>query len=179
MQIDRPIAIALTLFAILILAFFFVSPQYQRFKSLQLDLGLKRAEFNAKYDYFSEITKTYYDIEARKDEVKKIDDALPVESNLGRLIYFLQKKTVESGIIIKSLFLSKASLSGEEGGVNEIVFSLNSMGSYSALGNFLASLEKSDRLFEVTNISFSSGAAETSGAEQIYSFSLEIKTHTY
>ncbi len=186
MQIDRPIAIVLTLFAVAGAVFFFVYPQYQRFKELQTDLGMKRAEFNAEFEYFSEITKTYFDIQERKEDIKKIDDALPAEPNLGKLVYFLQKKTIENGMLIKNLFLTKNYTPSEEGGPSEIVFSLNVMGSYSALGNFLASLEKSDRLFEVANISFSSAASAGGAAssspqpqQEIYSFNLEVKTHTY
>ena len=47
MQIDRPIAIALILFIILLLVFFLVVPEYNTFKSLQTQLGEKKAEYNA------------------------------------------------------------------------------------------------------------------------------------
>ena len=108
MQIDRPIAIAVTLFVILLLIFFLVSPKYQTFKDLQIKLGEKKAEFNAKYVYFAEIAKVYYGLQNRQDSIKKIDDALPVDSNYGRLVYFFQKKAMENGLIIKNLFLSKS-----------------------------------------------------------------------
>ncbi|OGZ90869.1 MAG: hypothetical protein A2510_03795 [Candidatus Staskawiczbacteria bacterium RIFOXYD12_FULL_37_10] len=70
--------------------------------------------------------------------------------------------------------------------MNEIGFSLNMTGSYSSLENFIVSLEKSARLFEVKNISFGASAA-SQGAEQsqqfqmqeIYNFNLEVLTHSY
>ena len=77
MQIDRPIAIALTLFIILLLVFFLVVPEYKTFGRLQTELGEKKAEFNAEYDYYAAITKTYYDLQSRKEDIRKIDDALP------------------------------------------------------------------------------------------------------
>lgn len=185
MQIDRPIAIAVTLFIIIILILFLVMPEYNAFKALQAELGRKKAEFNAEYDYFSAITKTYYDIQSHKDDIQKIDDALPTDSILGKLVYFFQEKTTENGLIAKSLFLSKSSGSGL-GNVNDVIFSLSLMGDYPSLESFIKSLEKSSRLFEVTSISFGSNAPQgnsVGGAQlqlqETYSFSLQIKTHSY
>jgi Tfp pilus assembly protein PilO len=189
MQIDRPITIAVTLFIILILIFFLVMPEYNRFKSLQQTLGEKIAEFNAEYDYYNAIDTTYYQIQSHMDGLQKIDDALPTDPNMGRLVYFLQKKGTDSGIIINSLFLSK-SAGVTANSVKDVGFSLNLIGSYSSLEAFLRTLEKSSRIFEITGITFSSTTnAPISGAgavnatqfqtQQIYSFNVELKTHTY
>jgi Tfp pilus assembly protein PilO len=177
MQIDRPIAIALTLFIILLLMFFLVIPEYKTFKQLQIDLGEKKAEYAAEFDYYSAITKTYFDLQSRKEDIKKVDDALPQNSNLGDVIYFLQKTAKEDGLIVKSLFLSKSSSAGSNSDVSnnvkDITFSINLLGDYASLGNFIVSLEKSSRIFEITSITFDS----TSGPP--YSFNLQIKTHSY
>jgi len=188
MQIDRPIAIAVTLFVILILLFSFVVPKYHQFKDLQLKLGEKTAEFNAEYEYFSEITRAHYEIESKKDSIEKIDDALPTDSNFGRLVYFFQKKSLENGIIVTSLFLNKAPQIGVGDNVKELAFSLNLVGSYSSLQSFIISLERSSRMFEVTTISFSSGGVESTfdpasppqfETQEIYTFNLEVKTYSY
>ncbi len=193
MKIDRPIAIALILFIILLLVFFLVVPEYNKFKILQADLGEKRAEFNAEFDYYNAIANTYSQLQTRQDSLKKIDDALPIESNLGNLVYYLQNKALENGIIIRSLFLSKPSAAnaGEEmQNVKELSFSLSLLGSYSSLGNFIRSLEKSARLFEISSISFNSNSGQFSSGSissaksqfqtpQLFSFSLELKTYSY
>lgn len=187
MQIDRPIAIAVILFVILLLIFFLVMPKYQTFKGLQIELGEKKAEFYAKYAYFGEITRVYDELQSRKDDIKKIDDAFSTDSIYGKLVYFFQKKAMENGLIIKSLFLSKSSPVSPESGLKEMVFSLDALGSYSALNNFMISLEKSSRLFEITTISFGAnvsgqiagGAGAQLQTQQIYQFRLEVKTHSY
>jgi len=186
MKIDRPIAIAITLFITVLLAFFLVFPEYKKFKSLQNELGVKTAEFNAEYDYFSAITKTYFDIESHEDDIKKIDDALPTNPVLGKLVYFFYHKTSENGLVPKTLFLSKSSAANQSGKVNDLTFSLNLIGSYSSLENFLKALERSSRLFEVTSISFGAQSSSSSSENQsqfqsqgAYSFNLEIKTHIY
>ncbi|HCC60060.1 MAG: hypothetical protein A2402_01355 [Candidatus Staskawiczbacteria bacterium RIFOXYC1_FULL_37_43] len=201
MQIDRPITIAVCLFIVLLLIFFLVVPQYNVFKDLRVELGKKKAEYNAEYEYFSEIAKNYSQIQALEQDIEKIDDALPIGYNFGNLIYYFQNQALADGMIIKSMFLSKSSSAGakktnysyeSESGeskmpqMNEIGFSLNMTGSYSSLENFIVSLEKSARLFEVKNISFGASAA-SQGAEQsqqfqmqeIYNFNLEVLTHSY
>ena len=180
MTIDRPIIIAVTLFVILLLIFFLVVPQYNTFKILQTQLAGKTAEFNAQHDYYSAIDATYLNLQGHKDDVVKIDDALPQNPVLANVVYFLQKTAGGNGLIIKDLFLSKSSStesgSGAGNTVKDITFSIDLTGSYASLENFIVSLEKSSRIFEVTNISFGSPSAS---AQQTYSFSLQIKTYSY
>jgi Tfp pilus assembly protein PilO len=176
MQIDRPIAIALTLFIILLLVFFLVVPEYNTFQSLQTSLGEKKAEFNAEYDYYAAITKTYDDLQSHQDDLKKIDDALPQNPALGEIIYFLQQTAKENGLIAKDLFLSKSSPNTYETSANiikDIVFSIDLIGDYPSLEGFMVSLEKSSHIFEITSISFDSSLKPP------YTFSLQIKTHSY
>jgi Tfp pilus assembly protein PilO len=192
MQIDRPIAIALTLFIIILLVFFFVMPEYNAFGQLQTQLAEKKAEFNAEFDYYAAIAKSYDALQARQDDIKKIDDALPKESSLGKLVYFIQEAAKENGLIIKDLFLSKSAGGNTGASVNssdvikDMVFSIDVLGDYSSLGSFIISLEKSSRIFEVTNISFSAATAQQSQpatpqfqTQQTYSFSMQLKTHSY
>lgn len=200
MQIDRPIAIAIILFVIVLLIFFVVAPEYRQFRTLQQTVGEKQAEFDAKYAYYAEIAKTYHELETRRDILKKIDDALPSVSSFGRMIYFFQQKSTESGLIVKSVFLSGYSDTGPNSDMKDIVFSLDVTGNYPALKNFISSVEQSSRLFEVTLISFSSPGAQASSqilmpeesegsseapiptqfnSQQTYTFKLELKAHSY
>ena len=190
MQIDRPIAISLILFIILLLIFLLVMPEYKTFGALQTELGEKKAEFNAEYDYYEAITKTYDDLQSHQGDIKKIDDALPKNSDLGKIIYFVQKTAKENGMLVRDLFLSKSSSGNAEAGVSnnvkDIVFSIDLLGDYPSLGKFIVSLEKSSRIFEITNISFGSSSVSLPGSsqsqpqsQQTYSFSLQIKTHSY
>ncbi len=199
MQVDRPIATALILFIILLLVFFLVVPEYKMFKSLQIEFGEKKAEFNAQFDYYNAIASTYQQLQSHKDDIAKIDNALPQDPDLGRLIYFLQQTAKSNGMMVQNLFLSKSSavsLKNNSNSVKDITFSINVLGDYASLEKFLVALEKSARIFEIANISFSSPAnfSEESSAslsalttpassqaqtQQVYSFSLQIKTHTY
>jgi Tfp pilus assembly protein PilO len=183
MQIDRPIAIAIILFIVLLLGFFLVAPEYQNLKALQVKLAQKTGEFNAQYDYYAQITKDYYDMQSRKDDIQKVDDALPQDSDYGQLVYYFQKRASDNGLILKNMFLSQSSMTND---VKNLVFSLNLLGNYSSLENFIISLEKSSRIFDVSTITF--GAASQSSTQtavaqfqqqQTFNFNIEVKTHSY
>jgi len=173
MQVDRPIIIAIVFFAILILVMFLVMPEFNNFKQLQIDLGGKIAERDAKHDYYATIEKIYSDLYERQEDLVKIDDALPSESSLGKVIYFIQESARESALMLKDLSVSQTS-GGANSSVKDISLTTNVAGSFSSLENFLKALEKSSRIIEITNISF--GAVEQ-GAVQ--NFSLQIKTFSY
>lgn len=195
MTIDRPIAIALTLFIALSLVFFLVVPEYKTFGKLQIELGEKKAEFNEKFDYYATIVKAYYELQNRPDDIEKINDALPPSPDLGELIYFLQQVAAENGLAVKDLSFSTSSFqSGKisNPGIKDIAFSMSVLATYRSLENFIISLEKSSRIFEVASISFgySSGTPPQSSQsqsrtqtqsqpQQVYNFSLQIKTHSY
>lgn len=174
------IAILITIITAL-LVYFFVFPKYREFALLQSAVGSKQSEFNAKYAYFAEVNKIFNELEKRKDSLEKIDKALPGNVSLSSLVYYIQKKSFENGLVIKSLFFTKATAASDKNPIREIVFSLNVTGSYSALKNFLSALEKSASLFNVNNISFNSqlSSKTLTQSQQIYSFVLEIRTHSY
>ena len=193
MQIDRPIAIAVIIFAILLIVFFLLAPEYNTFELLQTNLGEKTAEFNAQHDYYAAIEKTYFDLQTHQDDLNKIDDALPSDSDLGRIIYFIQQTGSANGVIIENLSLSKITpsqtQSGSPSNIKNITFSLNLQGDYSSLENFMTALENSSRLFEINSISFYSSYQPANAAvsktqnqfqtKQTYSTNLQITTHSY
>jgi Tfp pilus assembly protein PilO len=178
MQIDRPIAIAIILFIVVVLSFFLVVPEYKNFKQLQVQFVETKAEYDAQNTYYVDITKVYEELYARREEISKIDNALPLDPPLGKLIYYLQQTGKDNGLIVKDLFLSKSSLLEQSKDspltIKEIVFSTDVLGNYQSLKNFIVSLEKSSRIFEVSNISF--GSEEGS---LLQNYSLQIKTFSY
>lgn len=177
MQIDRPITIALILFIILLLVFFLLLPEYNTFQTLQMQLGEKRAEYAAQVDYYAAIAATYASLQQHQDDIKKIDDALPQDPGLGKLIYFLQTAAKDNSLIVKDLFLSNSSLvnsgANTTSSVKDMIFSIDLSGNYQSLEGFIVSLENSSRIFEVTSISFASASGPP------YNFNLQIKTHSY
>lgn len=186
MELNRQVLTILFVFVAIGLSVFLVYPKYNEFKYLQISLIEDQAELNSKYDYFAEVTKTYDQLETSKDSLSKIEGALSSNTSLSPLMYTIQKKSIESGLIVRNLFLSKVSPVDTKTGLKEIVFSVNLIGSYSALKNFSYSLEKSSGLFAINTVSFSSpvsfdptGQQSSQQIQSTYPFDVEIKVNSY
>lgn len=161
MQIDRPITIAVIIFVIILLMYFFVVPKYFEFKQVQISVAKAEAEYNGKFAYYSEVTRIYREIQERRDDFAKIDDALPSKPQLADLMYFFKKKGTEAGLVVKSINLTKVAPKTPESKVKDIYFSVDIVGTYEALKNFLSILENSSRIFEVGTIGFNSQSKNT------------------
>jgi len=191
MEINKPVAIVIILVISLISIFFFALPKYRESRALRLTLDEKLAEYQSKSAYYEKMAETIKTIESNKEAVEKINSALPDNFYFAPLVYFLQKKTSENGLISKSLTFSQSvsSLGRVSAGavskeIKNVSFTLNLTGSYKGLKNFLLSLEKSSRLFEVRNISFVSLKSANQLKNQPnqlknYDFKLEVVTHSY
>jgi Tfp pilus assembly protein PilO len=184
MEFDRPIAIAIIIFITILFAFFLVVPEYTKLQDMRVQVAQKTAEYRAQFDYFGDISRTYYNLQDKKAELQKIDDALPSKPDFGQLIYFFQAKSKDNGLALKNFALSQA---GSGAGVKPITFSLSLVGNYSSLKNFVSYLEKSARLFEIVSISFGSAGQQLTTKKQtnqfqnleIFTYNLEVKMNSY
>lgn len=181
MQIDKPIAIALILLIVLILIFYVVMPKYHLFRKFLVTLGEKETELQVKNAYFVEVTKIYKELMQYQDVLQKIDAGLPSKFSPAELINFVYKKTIENGVSLQGLGVIRSSEVGTGTNVKEIILPLELTGNYSSLKNFLSSLEKSARLVEIENISFSipTPSLEKPQVPMAYPFSITIKFYSY
>ncbi|MBM3257972.1 MAG: hypothetical protein FJZ05_02040, partial [Candidatus Nealsonbacteria bacterium] len=88
---------------------------------------------------------------------------------------FVQLACSQSGLVLESISPFTVAAVSSMTNVKEISMSLKVSGSYSALKSFLAVLEKSARLIEIEDISFSS----PTNNQDLFSFSLKVKIHSY
>ena len=193
MEINKPVATIVIAVINLVLIFLFVIPKYQELKSSAVALHEKQAQYEGKSAYFQKIAVLSESIESRKETLDKIDSALPSHVAFAPLVYFLQRKGAETGLIIKSITFAQGVADASQKPVaqaatntqvKDVVFSMSIAGNYQGLKNFLASLERSARIFEVQTITFSSSQSNQNllklqSQSQIYNFRLEVKTHSY
>ncbi len=168
----------------LVVALLFVFPKYKESSSLENKLAQNQAKYDADVEYYAKIASLSKDIDDKKDLLEKINIALPTDSSLAPLVYFFQKKGAESGLVVKSVVMTKNSSLADNKEIKDIIFTLNVLGNYQGLKNFLASLETSARLFEVNAIAFKSPVAsqdanKSKNQQQVYDFQLEVETHSY
>ena len=181
MELDKPISIAVILFIILVLSFYLVMPKYVEFQGLLTELGRKEAEFIGKDAYFIEVTRVHKELMLYKDNLEKIDIALPKKFSLATVLNFINKKSSENGIIIQGISVGKGNAVGTDTGVREIDLSLQLFGSYTSLEKFINILENSARLIEGEHISFSiaTPTIENPVPQQSYPISLQLKVYSY
>lgn len=199
MEINKPISAIILLVITLVLVFLFAVPKYNESKALQVKLVEKQAQYNGASAYHEKISTLLAGIEIRKEALGKVDSALPLNASLATLVYFFQKKAAETGLMPKSINFAQISpitaretIKSQENSadttlttrtVRDVNFTLELLGNYQGLKDFIVTLEKSARLFEVNSIAFaslrSSGLIKGQGQIQTYSFRLAVKTHSY
>ena len=175
MEINRPIFTAIALFIILGFGFFVFLPQYKEFKKFQRGIAILEAELRGKSKYFADLAQLKETLKGYEESLKKVETALPKEFDLDSFIYFIQDKSNENGLLFQGAIFAGTSQVAKEGAVRESIVNISVFGSYSALRNFLSSLEKSSRLIEVENISISSAGQ----FQEVFSVSLPLKVYSY
>src|SRR3989344_9028283 len=156
---SRNIVIIILLVFIVLFTVFLWRPEYDMFSRLNTELGMKLAQMDPENMYYAQVKSSYDYLSDNKDKLQKVDDALPEDMETSRIIYFLQQKALQNGLEIKNVVLSKSTVKSQNqtnGSIKDIVVSVSISGSYESLSKFIFDLEKSDRIFEVTNISFAS-----------------------
>jgi Tfp pilus assembly protein PilO len=172
---------------IVLIGFFLIWPKYQKLSTLQLEVENRETELRNTEEYFAKLSQLSQELKKYENQISKIDFALPSDSSstVISLINFIQKASSQNGLILNelksfSIILPKPQVqtSGSpevqpSSKIKEISLNFDVSGSYFALKNFINTLETNAKIIEVGNISFS---AEK---EEIPTFSLKIKTHSY
>ena len=173
---NKLIIIAGCLVLTLILGLTLVWPKYQSFQTLQVNIEEKNIELQSKEEYFSQIAEVSLQLEQYESELAKIASALPLETSLSSLFNFLQSTAAQTGLVLEEITLSAiTSPQKEKVNLKEIHVNLSMVGAYSALKDFLLTIEASSRIIEVESISFESPEDPT----ESFTFRVEIKTYFY
>lgn len=184
---SRLILIIACFLLIFLIGLFLIWPKYQRFNTLKLEIENKKTELRYIEEYFTKLDQLSQELEQYEEQLSKIDFALPLDSSstLTSFINFVQTASFQNGLIFEklgsfSIMLPKppAQTAGSPQAqppskIREISLDFKVSGSYFALKDFLNTLEKSAKIIEVEDISFS---FEEEGAP---TFSLKIKTYSY
>lgn len=192
METNKPVVTIILIVISLVLVFLFVIPQYQASKGLETTLAEKQAEYDGRSAYHAKINEVLRQLASRKDVLEKVDNALPADFTIAPLVNFFQSKGLENGLTVKSVVFSQiqpvvsetmvASMSKE---IKQIAFTINISGSYRGLKDFLASLETSARILQITSLSLKSpeAAAQTALVQKnqspVYDFTLQVQTQVY
>ena len=160
----------------LVLCFTLLWPKYQGLQLLRKGIEEKNIELQSKQGYFIQVEEIFEKLEDYEDSLVKISSALPETPSLPSLFNFLQISASHTGMLLEEIILGGVTeTSEEETNIRETRVTLNVLGNYSSLKDFLKTLEASSRMIEVENVSFQS----TEELADYFSFKIQIKTYSY
>lgn len=174
---------------------FFVWPKYKTLGEKKQDLELTAMQLTERENYFANLRQVSKKLKENEEAISMVDAAVPQESEMGRLFYFLFQSAKVNGLLMSEVgniavkfFFPLADSSGQPSSsgqspqatgpkLRSISFPIVLFGDYPSFKNFLASLEKSARLIEVNSITVvPSGEEQKSG---LFRFTLDVKTNSY
>ncbi len=188
-----PFISAILIIIFIIAGIFFWLPKYQEFRQGKAFLEKNIKALEEKNDYYSNLRTFSIKLNSHKEEMDKINCALPKEESLPTLFDFIQKASLENGLILNKISSSNVTNSNkkpsgkfiapsENSKIKKVSLSISLVGSYDAFKSFISSIYKSARLFEVSSIQFSpleeiSEKGEKIKREGLFSFDLTLKTY--
>jgi len=157
--------------------FFLGKPAYQEYNQTATDLEIKKIQVKQKEEYFSKLKDLQAKLQNYNDQFAKINAALPSEISLPALFNFIQRLSLESGVILKEIKGGTPSSSSIQGatGVQTFSFPLGLSGSYSSFKNFLSNLYQNSRIIDVDTVKFSS--PKEGAKTELFEFNLDLKTY--
>lgn len=158
---------------------FLTWPGFQKFQELQKNIEFKKTDLATKVEYYALINKTAAELDLYKEEFDKISqNTMASEFVLPSLFDLLAQKASQNGLILEEIKLGGIIAVKENpptGGTKQTNISLQVAGSYDSFKNFLLALEKSARLINIQDISFST----PSEPSKPFLFKLNIQTYGY
>lgn len=169
--------IAPIIFAVGCFSFFmFAIPQYDQILDIQsatTDMEQLLAERTELRKNVENLVGQY---ESRKTDINKLAFLLPVNEQLDQIVEGIQTTATQSGIQLKSLSAGGDKLSSKES-YKKTFIKIEVGGSYDAALNYLKEIEKSLRLYDVSEILF--GKSSTASLVSSNAFNIEIKMNAY
>ena len=173
----------------LIGAYFLWLPVYQDFMKNRVNLDVEAEKVKKKKDYILELENNLSNLGDYKEEISKINSALPLQYSASSLFSFVQKTASESGMIVITADMltsySKKTQTANGAGaieIDTIDISVTIRGKYSSFKDFVSSVYKSSRLIEIVTINIEPAKSKEQGVEQIpgvFDFNLGMYAHYY
>ena len=178
LNLSNPITI-ITIVCFLGVIIFSVMVLWPRFQDMEeireSVMGVKQT-LEQREVHFLKAKKDRDRLEGYQEQLAKIRFALPDDVELSALTFFrfLQKTTIETGLILTEVGAFAISSPEERPEIQKTQFDFQVKGPYTAFKTFLVRLEKSARIIKVEEISFS--APDEGG---LFTFDIRIRVHSY
>lgn len=153
--------------------FLLVLPAYNRFTLLNREIKWQEQLLVDKQAVIAKAEQLKQDYETHKDDLKRVNYALPLGEEIPNLIVQLEALVLENGLVLENLnFLEKEAKTEEAPApYKSLEISLQAAGTYESLESFLKALELNLRLMDIKSIDFSSEQSETEG---LFTFNINL-----
>jgi Tfp pilus assembly protein PilO len=154
------------------LGYFLVWPKYIELQNVKQETAEKNAEIKNRQDYYANLAKMANELDQGSINLKKIETALPVNSDAPAFMNFAQATAMDSGLMLKSVDYSGQSDNPVESAestapgqslkrvLRNYSISVKLAGTYANFKDFLSRIERSSRMIEVAAIGVSSSKNE-------------------
>lgn len=154
-------------------------PEYEELKNLRERVATRGNFVQNRKDYLASLEESKEEIEAHRLDIEKMRNGLPEDPETSYLLELAQDAVYKEGIILKKIGGVSTSIVKREGSreLKETAVSIEIRSSYENFLNLLNRFEKSARLIEIDNISFS--VAEEEGiSSSLLDFEIALKTYS-
>lgn len=177
---SRFLIITILLSYILSLGLGLVGPEVRRLKELRKRIARKEELVSHRKEYLSSLKKSEREIETHREDIEKMRKGLPRRPETSYLFELVQDAVYKEGMLLKGLKGMSTSLKQkkERGDLKETRLVLEVKGSYQGLLALMERFEKSARLIETDQVSFSVPEEEEKTESSLFGFELTIRTHS-
>lgn len=171
--------IASIIFSLVCFLFFtFVVPQYQAILDVRAAIDDRQSLLNERTGLKKNVEELAAQYEERKVEIQKLDRLLPKGSKYDEIIENIYNIAAQSGLQVSSLTMNEETKTNTNE-YSRVFIRLETSSSYEALSVLLGELEKSLRLYDISEINLGRGAVATGSTTPGDSFAVDIRFNTY
>ncbi|MDD5146257.1 MAG: type 4a pilus biogenesis protein PilO [Candidatus Pacebacteria bacterium] len=171
----RLFAVPILIFLALLVFVYFVFPEYKKFLVTEKQVQYLQTDIKDKNDYYAALRILKNNLVDYRVVLDKINSAIPQEPFSPDLLTYFQKTASDSGLLLGGVAVSNEGASGENPNIKIASVSLVVMGPLNSFENFLKTVEKSARVFDVKQLSFTVEPTQMN----MTTFTLIIKTYSY
>lgn len=168
--------IPLFIFGAFIISLYLVVPLYKQYLVSQRGVKQLQSDIESKQNYYNSLKNVKVDLADYQTVLGKIDDAVPSNLFPAELLNYFQSGASDSGLLLSSISMGpEAVLVPGSDRVKTSSMNVILIGSVNSFYNFLKTIEKSTRFFEIDVLD----VAIDQGQTDLNSFKLTIKTFSY
>ena len=167
----RTLSIGILFFVGVAVGIFFTWPEYQDFQQLSSELKERQQELENRETYFADLAKVKEDLSNFKDQLSKVEAALPQDPQLPSLYEFLQRSSSLSGMSLRTI---SAAVEKQDPSfkLRTIPVTLELVGSWGALKELMGRFNVASRMASLQSINLS-------GGQQAGRFNITVQLHAY